>query len=565
VTRRVSGADVLCATLEAAGVECVFGLPAAQTLQLYEALRRSAIRAIVPTHELAAAFMAGGYARASGKVGVLTTMAGPGFMYALAGIAEAKLDGTPLVHITLQPARGENGEPGFQAVDQRAIARPLVKATYAIEQWDAIPSVVTEALHVARSANPGPVLVEIAATALDASGRRNAPVELEQAEPSQDSIEEVAALVAAARRPAIFVTGECFGATALLQEVAVRGRVPVCVPVPTRGILPEDHAWCLCFDEQRTALHALNTALQQFDLVVLLGANLGHASTAGAQLVLGQDRLVQVSTAGSSLGNGYGARMSVRAEPAAVLKRLAHAADAFASEWTAGDMDAFRARFADHQPRDPPEPLVGDVWPADFFSALRSALPRDAIVVTDAGLHQVLVRKHHLAFSPGGLMIPSDFQSMGFGLPAAIGAKLGAPDRAVLVVTGDGGFNISGLEMLTAVKERVPVIVVVFNDGELNLIRLEQFRRSGRSHAVGVLSPDFARLAASLGINYRRVAGDAAEAMRAAVASGESMLIDVPVSDSIMIHGMHARGAVGEAAARALGPELVGWLKRRLR
>jgi acetolactate synthase I/II/III large subunit len=564
VTRRVSGAEVLCATLEAAGVEYVFGLPAAQTLQLYEALRRSALRAIVPTHELAAAFMAGGYARASGKVGVLTTMAGPGFMYALAGIAEAKLDGSALVHITLQPARTADGKPGFQAVDQQAIAKSLVKATFTIDEWEAVPHVVSQALHLARSPNPGPVLVEIAAAALDAAGKRMPSLEQVAPEPSHDDFEHVAALVAAARRPAILATGECFGATTLLQDVAEKGRIPVCIPVPVRGLVPEDHPWCLCFDEQRTSIHALNAALERFDLVVLLGSNLGHSSTAGAQLVLRQDRVIRVSMLDATLGNGYGARVSVCAEPAALLRHLG-TADTFASEWTVGEMDAIRTLFAEHQPKEPPEPLVGDTWPADFFSALRGALPRDAIVVTDAGLHQVLVRRHHVALSQGGLMIPSDFQSMGFGLPAAIGAKLGAPDRPVLVVMGDGGFNISGLEMLTAAKERVPLIVVVFNDGELNLIRLDQFRRSGHSHAVGVLGPDLSRLAASLGISYRKVAGDAAEAVRAAVASGESSLIDVPVRDSIKIHGMHAEGAVRETVVRALGPEFVGWLKRRLR
>ena len=161
-------------------------------------------------------------------------------------------------------------------------------------------------------------------------------------------------------------------------------------------------------------------------------------------------------------------------------------------------MSQWQRRFADAEPTDRPD-RSSKVSPAAFFAALRAALPRDAFFVTDSGLHQVLTRRHYDVLSPRGLLYPSDFQSMGFGLPAAIGAKLAAPTRAVVVVMGDGGLTMTGLELLTAAREKVPVVVVVFNDGQLNLIRLQQLKEFGRASGVELLVPDLEQFAQYIG------------------------------------------------------------------
>jgi acetolactate synthase-1/2/3 large subunit len=201
---------------------------------------------------------------------------------------------------------------------------------------------------------------------------------------------------------------------------------------------------------------------------------------------------------------------------------------------------------------------------AAFFAALRRALPRDAIVVTDSGLHQSLVRRHFEVLSPRGLLLPSDFQSMGFGLPAAIGAKLAAPGRPVVAILGDGGFAMSGLELLTAVRERVPIVLIVFNDGQLNRIRLQQLAQFGRSEACEVLNPDFAVLAEALGIRYAPCDAGIEDVLRRSVRRRGPTLVEVRVGDSPRIHAMRAKGLARAAVQELLGPRVAVRLKRLL-
>jgi len=210
------------------------------------------------------------------------------------------------------------------------------------------------------------------------------------------------------------------------------------------------------------------------------------------------------------------------------------------------------------------EPVVHGVTPANagaFFTALRRILPRNGIVVTDSGLHQGLVRRHFDVLAPRGLIIPSDLQSMGFGLPAAIGAKLAAPERPVVVVLGDGGFAMSGMELLTAVREKIPLTVIVFNDGRLNLIRLQQFSNFGRSESVDLMNPDFRAFATAVGAQYACVDGNAERVLRNSVNSALVTLVEVKVGDSPAIHLMRTKGLVRETARGALGPGVVRWIK----
>jgi acetolactate synthase-1/2/3 large subunit len=235
------------------------------------------------------------------------------------------------------------------------------------------------------------------------------------------------------------------------------------------------------------------------------------------------------------------------------------------SAWSAEQVADLKRRFSMDRPADPPEPVVDGTGAGSFFTALRVALPRDAILVTDSGLHQVLARRYFPVLAPGGLIFPSDFQSMGFGLPAAIGAKLAAPDRPVVVVLGDGGFLMSGLELATAVRDSVPVVVIVFNDGQLNLIRMQQLREFGRPHGVELRVPDLGQLAESFGARYLASAGDISSRIREAISDAQPTLIEVVVGDSPTISRVRTRSLARGAVRRVLGRRLLGWLKGRLR
>ena len=573
ITRIPNGAELLCDTLVSLGVEHVFGVPGTQSVSLYDALHRSKIRSVLATHELGASFMANGYYRASGRVAPLVTIPGPGFTYALTGLAEALHDSAALLHIVGQPAVREGKKYGFQALDQEGIAGPLVKRVYRIRHVDEIQRMVEDAYRIALSGEPGPVLLQWSGDAL-AALPTHPPDPLSQspvrgAPPDDTLMEEAATLLGAARRPILLVGQGAAGAAGAIQQLAEWVVSPVFSTVSGRGVLPEDHALALGFDFNRGDIHVLNDMIRQSDCVVALGCKFTHPGTGGYQLELPTDRLIHVDASNEVLGANYPARLAILGSVEDVLDRLIPAVGRLprvsAGGWTRDEIDEWKRRL-----RVPPsgtlvlEPVVHGVTPANagaFFTALRRILPRNGIVVTDSGLHQGLVRRHFDVLAPRGLIIPSDLQSMGFGLPAAIGAKLAAPERPVVVVLGDGGFAMSGMELLTAVREKIPLTVIVFNDGRLNLIRLQQFSSFGRSESVDLMNPDFRAFASAVGAQYALVDGNAEAVLRTAVGGPNVTLVEVLVGDSPNIYFMRAKGFTRETARRALGPGIVRWMK----
>lgn len=577
---RVSnGAELLCNTLESLGVEHVFGVPGTQNVLLYDALQRSKIRPVLATHELGASFMANGYFRASGRVAPLVTIPGPGFTYALTGLAEALHDSAAVLHIVGQPEMRTDKKYGFQALDQEGIAGPLVKGIYCIRQVDEVPRMVEEAHGLALSGEPGPVLLQWYKDALAGLPVRPFdspfPGTSVRSMVNDSPVEEVATLLEAARRPILLVGQGAAGASGLVEELAELIFSPVFSTVSGRGVLPEDHALALGFDFNRGDVHVLNDMIRKSDCIVALGCKLTHPGTGGFQLDLPSDRFIHVDASEKVLGANYPARLAILGSIEDVLELLLPALRrlprASAGGWTRDEIEDWKKRL-----RVVPsgslvlEPVIRGISPANarsFFAVLRRILPRNGIVVTDSGLHQGLVRRHFDVLAPRGLIIPSDLQSMGFGLPAAIGAKLAAPERPVVVVLGDGGFAMSGMELLTAVREKVPLTVIVFNDGRLNLIRLQQFSNFGRSESVDLLNPDFGAFAAATGVKYALVDGNAEEVLRTAVGSDHVTLVEVLVGDSPGIHLTHAKGFTRESARRVLGPgflrSLKHWVRRK--
>ena len=565
------GNEIVCRTLEALGVGCVFGVPGTQNVGLFEALRRSALRTVLATHELGAAFMANGYYRASGKVGVLATIPGPGFAYALAGLAEARHDSAGVLHITGLPSRSPTNRYQLQHLEQASIAGPLVKAVFDVDRPDRIAAVVTEAYDLAGAGEPGPVLVQIDAEATASVAQSAEPVPTPTAPPAAPGaalLDQLADRLAAARRPVIFAGQGAAGAARELLQLVEGRSMPVLTTPSGRGVIPEDHPFALCFESQRGDVAAVNEMLETSDLVLVVGCKLAHNGTVGFGLHLPPDRLVRVNTDSTALPEHYPASLVLHLPAEMVLSHLLHSAKRPAAGWDVSEVARWRDRFQAPGAGQLPEPVIHGVdggTPAAFFSALRRALPRDGILVTDSGHHQVLARRHLAVLAPRGLILPSDFQSMGFGLPAAIGAKLAAPERPVVAVIGDGGLLMAGMELVTAVQERVPLTVIVFNDGQLGQIRLQQYREFGHTQAVQLAVPDLETLAAALGLSYVRLTSDAEAALRKAIASPAPTLVEVPVGDSPAIRLLRAKVLAKESARSLLGPRVVAWLKRRLR
>lgn len=545
----------LCRTLDDLGATHVFALPGTQTVPLFEALRRSSLTTIVPTHELAASMMAAAYFRVCSRPGVLLTIPGPGFTYALTGLAEARLDSSALVYIVPAVTEGAEARYALQAIPQTDIAASLAKTVFHVDDASSLAAVVQQAYAVALTGEPGPVVVF-----LGAKGGAVAHAPEQAGRGDADQILEVWSRIGAARRPVIFAGQGCLQCAAALQKIAERIHAPVVTTASARGLLPEDHPLAMGFDAHRGTADAVNGLFGAADLVIVLGAKLGHNGTAGHALDFPPGRTVRVDTDPSIFQTtGIPVSLAAISTVEEFLTRQP-APLAGTSDWADAEISGYRLTI--RTPRGtPPEPLLAGQEASEFLGRLRAVLPRDTVVVTDTGLHQVMVRRHLDILAPGGLLIPSDFQSMGFGLPAAIAAKLAAPDRPVVLLIGDGGMAMSGLELATAVRLGLSIPVVVFDDGQLNQIRLHQQAEFGADFGVGLPRIDFEALAIATGAAFAEWQDEMAAQFDAALSCGLPTLVRLPVGDSRGIR--HARVVARTKAAirRGLGDRLV----RRLR
>lgn len=553
-----SGAAHLCEVLEAHGVRHAFGVPGSQDLALYEALRASRIRSVLTTNELAAGFMANGYYRASGRIAPLLTIPGPGFTWALTSVAEALQDSVALVHLVGR-APGTDHRLHLQAIDQRAIATPLVKGTFRIDEPLHIRQELSRAMRVAFEGEPGPVLVELASHALEGAAPSAATFEPEVQRPPNNSGDgQVVASLLRAKYPVLLVGQGAIGAAPLVRELAERLGSPVFSTASGRGVLPEDHALALCFDGERGNTAVINELVAKSDLVLVLGCKLGFSGSLGFELKLPLEHVVRVDTSSDALRVTYPPNTAILENVETFLGRIvpkiAKCRDSSVSAWKEDEIARWAKRL--RKPAvDASEPAVQGTETgrmADFFSALRRALPRDGIVCADSGLHQQLLRRHFDVLAPRGLLFPSDYQSMGFGLSAAIGAKVAVPERAVVAVLGDGGFAMSGLELLTAVREAISLTVIVFNDGQLGRIRLSQLAASGRTNSVELSNPNFEAFALAVGASYALVNGDAERILRASIERPGVTLVELRLGDSPGIYAMRACGLARAVARRAL-------------
>ncbi len=575
-TPRVPGSQVLCAHLARLGARCVFGVPGTQNVEVFEALRRSTIRTIGATHELAAAFMANGWARATGRPGVVVTIPGPGFAMTLPALAEARLDSTPLLVITGNPVAPGGRRFQLQEIDQRALSAPVAKQFFAVEKAIEIGRTIQEAHEVALRGEPGPVVVQVARAAL---------AELEVAPPERAAaplltpipgdfgkFEEAFAALVAARRIALLVGQGACGVAGGVQQMAEWLQSPVVTTTSGRGILPEDHPLAFPLDLVGDRFDDLNELLGSCDRILAIGCKLGHNGTGGYRLQLAPEKLLHVDAADHVLEANYPASLAIRGDAVEFVRfclRRRDDAPERALAWNLGELQRWqdRLRSTSGSP-DALEPRFPDFSPptaASFFGALRRALPKEGVLVTDSGLHQLLARKHFTVLGARTFLVPTDFQSMGFGIPAAAGAKLAQPERPVVALIGDGGFAMTGLELLALVRERVPITVVVLNDGQLGLIRLKQLAEYGIPFATDLHNPDFEKLAESIGVSYDRIDGDGEATLRRAIGSGKPGIVEVRVSDSLDMHKIRAKGLARDTAERVLGPQGLEWLRDRAR
>lgn len=562
-----TGAEALTDALQHTGIELVFGLPGTQTLALFEALRTAKLRTIVATHELSASMMANGYYRASGKPAALLTIPGPGFTWALTGLAEAALDSAALLHLTCAPVTSPGKAFQLQVLDQAAVAAPLVKRVFTLDRArDALP--VLSAAHAESLAGePGPVLAQVASKIWgDTTSGEGTPERERDATVAVDaaSIAAVADAVTGARHSLLLLGQGCHGASDDAVQLAERLRAAVVTTTSGRGAVAEDHPLSLGFELGGNHSQTLNALIEASDLVLAIGCKFSHNGSRGFRLRLPREKLIHVDASTHVLGANYPARHEVCADAgafmAALLTRLpARNEGGFGPEELAG----WRSRCNAERLHGLLEPRIHGVpsgKPEAFFAALRCALPRESCLVTDSGQHQTLARRHFPVLCPRGLITPTNLQSMGFSIGAAIGACLADPSRPVVALIGDGGLAMSGLELLTAVRERLRLTVIVFVDGKFGAIRKQQLEEYGR--AFGTLLPDLdcAAFAAAAGAAHLRLESDPEATLRAALASPAVTLVEVAVGDSLPMHWTRIRNT----AKSLLGPGTKAGMRRLL-
>jgi acetolactate synthase-1/2/3 large subunit len=539
-----TAASLLREALENVGVRYTFGIPGVHNTEIYDELAKSpTITPVLVTHEGGGAFMADAVSRTGTSLGTLVIVPAAGVTHAASGIAEAFLDGIPMLVISGGVRRDTGRAYQLHDVDQHALLKPITKGTWLVERHSDVIPTIYEAVRVATSGEPGPVFVEIPVNLQlltgDAGPVHETPVHVAQGvRCTAPAIEEAAALLAAARAPGIFVGWGAVDASREVTELAERLGAPVATTLQGLSAFPANHALHAGFCLGRAAVPAAENAFRDCDCLLAVGTRFGEIAT-GSYGYVPPANLIHVDINPAVFGANYPARVALEGDAATVLRRLsaslpgidgADVRRAAVAAQIARDKAAYLESWEAHDPGD-------RVNPARFFAALRTRLADDAVVVVDDGNHTFLAAELMPIRHPRGFISPTDFNCMGYCVPGTIGAKLARPGAQVVGIVGDGALRMTGLELATATAQQLGVVVFVFSDGELAQISQAQEIPYNRKTCT-VLGPlDVAGLAQATGAAFVRIAGDAdvgrgMDEAFAVAANRRPVLVDVAVDYS---------------------------------
>jgi acetolactate synthase-1/2/3 large subunit len=527
-----TGGEWVVAALAAEGVRHVFGIPGVHNLAIYDALlRQDRITHVLTRHEQGAGFMADGYARASGRPGVVVVTTGPGATNALTPLVEAHAGSQPLLLLMSDvPSALVGRDLGalHEVPNQIECFRPVSRWADALRAGAEIPGAIQGAFHLFRTGRPGPVALSIPTDLLSApvAARLTPPGEGRRPPCDIGLVEEAARYLGRARRPLLVAGGGVVaaGATDELRAVARRLRAPVITSVMGRGAIPEtDPLWLGVLPNQRATKDALEAA----DVILSVGCRFSHRSTKGLLLNLEfrpDQALIQIDLDPRTIGRMHAPALGIVGDARDGLGGILAAlpAEALAAEWDWGALG--RAREA-RSPRY--TPVVNGL-----LRAIREVLPEDGIVVGDQTGLNYWMEWHLPVLAPRTFLYPIGSATLGYGVPAAIGAKVACPDQAVVAVVGDGGLLFTVQELATAVKYRLPIVFVVMNDQDYGAIRYLQTRLYGRTGEHALAGPDVIGLARAFGVVPYHAADPPGlrAALDKALAHAGPTLVEVPLA-----------------------------------
>jgi acetolactate synthase-1/2/3 large subunit len=530
--------------LEQLGVRHTFGIPGVHNTELYDELAKSeSITPVLVADERGGAFMAEALSRTGREVGTLVIVPAAGVTHAASGIGEAFLDGIPMLVIAGGIRRDTGRRYQLHEVDQHAILKPITKGTWLVERHSDVIPTIYEAVRVATSGEPGPVFVEIPVNLQLMTGDEGSvpayPGRVAaEARCTAAAIDEAAGLLAAAKAPGIYVGWGAVDATREVVELADRLGAPVTTTLQGLSAFPANHPLHAGFCLGRAAVPAAENAFKECDCLLAVGARFGEIAT-GSYGYEPPANLIHVDINPAVFSANYPARVALEGDSVAVLRKLLAAlpAPAEGASRRAAVAARIRADKASYRDEWLAHDSKGRVNPARFFGALRRRLADDATVVLDDGNHTFLAAELMPIHHPRGLISPTDFNCMGYCVPATVGAKLARPDAQVVGIVGDGAFRMTGLELATAAALRLGVIVFVFNDGELAQIAQAQEIPYNRKTCT-VLGPlEIAGVAQATGAVFVHMSSDAdiergLEQAFATAATGRPVLVDVAVDYS---------------------------------
>ena len=518
----LTGAEIVCECLIQEGVDVLFGYPGGAILPTYDAMTKyPQLHHVLTRHEQGASHMADGYARATGKVGVVMATSGPGATNLVTGLATAMMDSSPLVAITGQVPLPMLGTDAFQETDVTGVTLPITKHNYLVDDVRDLAHVFKEAFHIARTGRPGPVLIDIPKDVQMSSAPFVWPTEdvrLPGYHPpesgSQDRIDAALELIHQAERPLILAGHGILMADAVdeLRTYSERTHTPVTLTLLGKSAMSESHP--LCFGMMGMHGHAhVNEAIQQADLLIALGMRFDDRVTGNLATYARKARKIHVDIDSSEINKNVPVDVGIVGDVKTVLRQLLAQLDATPRpQW----VDQIREWKKDSDRRelirDPamaeaePAPDDGPLLAGQVLFDLCKHTQGDSITVTDVGQHQMWEAQYYQHHRPRTLITSGGLGTMGFGVPAAIGAKMAAPHEDVWAIVGDGGFQMTMMELATAVQERVNVKIAIINNGFLGMVRQwQEFFYDERYHATPMINPDFCKLADAFGIPNRRV------------------------------------------------------------
>ena len=546
----LSGAEIVCESLLKEGVEVVFGLPGGAVLPLYGALAKyPSLRHILVRHEQAAAMAADGYARATGKVGVCAATSGPGATNLVTGIAGAMMDSVPMVAITGQVPRPAIGRDAFQETDVTGITLPITKHNYLVLDVADIAPAIKEAFHIARTGRPGPVLVDLPKDVLlDERTEFIWPDSVNlpgynppgAADPAQ--VTEAARLINQAERPIIMAGHGVLISHAYdeLRQLAEKAQIPVVPTLLGISSLPTGHYLDLGMSGMHGMAHA-SLAIDKADLLISLGMRFDDRITGRLKDFAPNAKIVHVDVDPSEINKNVKANAPVVGDLKTVLQQLIPQVEANVHIDWLRYVDTLRAEHPPLQIRD-----TEGLLPQFVLRELSEATHGEAIIVTGVGQHQMWAAQFCAFHEPNSLITSGGLGSMGFEVPAALGAKVGRPDKTVWSVAGDGGLQMTLCDLATAVENKIDVKFAILNNGTLGMVHQWQDLFYEKDYFATVYSgnPDFVKLAEAYGITGIRVTekGQVADAIQQAMEVPGPVVIDFVVMDDENVYPMIPAG-----------------------